>query len=109
MTKEELIIRYSGLESRGKIRFLATCSHYLTIGLRGDYDSTNLEHRIKRLMGANELQHHLSSQIGHHNNEDLKRYPDDVLINILIEKAAFYSLSHELNFALDPAAKVFSE
>ena len=108
MTKPECIERYTALDSKTKVRFLALASFFLTVSLRGDYNNADLEYRVRRLQGTNELQHHLSSELGHHHAEETKRYPDDVLINILAEKAAFYGLSGELASALSWAAK-FSE
>jgi hypothetical protein len=106
MTKQELIERYIALDSSTKVRFLAVCSHSLTISLREDYDSSDLELRVKRLQGANELQHHLSSELLRHHDSDEKRYPDEVLINILLEKAATYNLSGAIGWSLNRALEI---
>ncbi|SNS95751.1 hypothetical protein SAMN05421770_103223 [Granulicella rosea] len=108
MTKQELIDGYSAMSSRAKVQFLALCSFSLTVGMRGLYDLTDSEKRARRLQGANELQHHLSSELGHHDEENEKRYPDDVLINILLEKAAHYGISGEMGYALRQAMKLCS-
>ena len=103
MTKRECIERYAALDPSTKVRFLALASHSLTIALRGDYDHTDTEFRVRLLQGANELQHHLSSELEHHHAEECKRYPDDVLIDILVEKAAYYGLLGDLAWALTRA------
>lgn len=103
MTQAELTIRYSALDSTAKVRFLAIAAHILTVSLRSDYDSPDLPERLHRLQGANELQHHLSAELLHHHDGDLKRYPDDVLIALLIEKAAYYRLGGDLGWAVTQA------
>ncbi len=103
MTQTELTTRYAALDTPAKLRFLALTVHFLSISLRGDYDSTNLPECVHRLQGANELQHHLSAELLHHHDGDPKRYPDDVLIAILIEKAAYYHLAGDLGWALTQA------
>jgi hypothetical protein len=106
MTQAELIDLYRGLDSVGKVRFLASCSYNLTVAMREFYgDEYAAETRAQSLMGANELQHHLASELSHHHEQDEKRYPDDVLLNILFEKAAFYQISPQLGYALRQASR----
>ena len=108
MTESELIQIYTALDSSAKARFLAVLSHQLTVYMRENYgESIANDERIQRLMGANELQHHLSSELRHHLDEDVNRYPDEVLMNILREKAHYYHLSNELQAALIYTAKRF--
>src|SRR5215468_6224288 len=108
MTKSELLQIYTVLDSSAKARFLAGVLHQLTVLMRENYnESIDSGKRIKRLMGANELQHHLSSELRHHLEEDAKRYPDEVLLNILLEKADYYQLPNELQAALIDTAKSF--
>jgi hypothetical protein len=108
MTKLELLQIYTVLDSPTKARFLAALSHQLTICMRENYDeSIDRDKRIRRLMGANELQHHLSSETLHLLEEDTKRYPDEVLLNILLEKAHYYQMPNELQGALIDTAKRF--
>lgn len=110
MTNLELLQIYSALDSSIKPRFLAVLSHQLTVYMRENYDeSISGDQRIKRLMGANELQHHLSSELRHHLDEDVNRYSDEVLMNILHEKARYYHLSNELQGALIYTAKRFGD
>jgi hypothetical protein len=106
MTQPELLDLYCSLESLGKVRFLASCSYNLTVAMREFYgDDYVAETRTQSLMGANELQHHLTSELRHHNERDENRYPDDVLLNILFEKAAFYQISPQLGYALRQASQ----
>jgi hypothetical protein len=108
MTKLELLQIYTGLDSSAKARFLVALSHQLTIRMRENYDeSIDSDKQIKRLMGANELQHHLSSETRHLLEEDTKRYPDEILLNILLEKAHYYYAPNELQEALIYTAKKF--
>jgi hypothetical protein len=58
---------------------------------------------VQAFKGLNELQHQISQHIAHL-GEDSKRYPEDVLWEILYEKAARYGwsahLKQSLNFVL---------
>jgi hypothetical protein len=106
MTKSELLQMYAALDSPAKARFLAVLSNQLTVFMRGDYDeSLDCARRVKRLMGSNELQHNISSELLHHLERDSDRYPDEVLLNIPHEKAHQYGLSNELQQALAVTAK----
>jgi hypothetical protein len=108
MTKSQLLQTYTALDSPAKARFLAVLSNQLTVFMREEYDeSLDSARRIKRLMGANELQHHLSSELRHHLDQDTNRYPDEVLLNILLEKAQYFELSNQLQQALIGTAKKF--
>jgi len=105
MTRPEFIAAYSSLPASDKISFLAQTSHQLTVYLRGSYPDVSGESKLdglslKKLQGANELQHHLSSELRHIHVSNPDRYPDDVLLNILWEKADFYDISEELNHSL---------
>jgi len=106
MANQELLDFYCGLGSSAKVRFLARAAYNLTVELRCDYDDAlDCKMRLQRLQGANELQHHLTAELAHHYNLDEKRYPDDVLFNILIEKAMFYEILPELLSAFSRATK----
>ncbi len=108
MNKSQILQIYTALDSTAKARFLAVLSHQLTILTRGDYDEgIDCATRVKRLMGSNELQHHIISELRHHLDEDPNRYPDEVLLNILFEKAQYYGLSNPLQHALIATVKRF--
>jgi hypothetical protein len=101
MTKTELLELYFGLDSDAKALFLARLSNELTIWMRAEYEeSTDCSKRAKRLMGANELQHHISSELRNHLLKTDDRYPDEVLMNILLEKATYCEISEEFQSAL---------
>jgi hypothetical protein len=110
MTSEQALIRYEALSKESKIRFLTYLSYEITVLLRGTYSNDHdVNSRISKLMGANELQHHISSELGHHIDDDLSRYPDDVFLRILTEKALHYGFSFELNHSLDRSFSKFVE
>ena len=108
MTKSEFLQMYAALDSPAKARFLAVLSNQLTIFMREEYDeSADCARRVKRLMGANELQHNISSELRHHLEGDPDRYPDEVLLSILLEKADNYELSNQLQQALAATTEKF--
>lgn len=98
-TKEHFIDR----PAAGQQMFLASVAFDLTVAFRGlllDLDGSEL---IRALTGVNELQHTLTSQIGALGSGS-SRYPDDLLWQILHEKAAIYGLTEALDRALTFAA-----
>jgi hypothetical protein len=57
-----------------------------------------------QLLGISELQHQLSSQIGHYlDGEEVKLYPVDVFCRILFEKAAYHGVMSGLLTAIKRA------
>jgi hypothetical protein len=97
---DELRSWYFALFDSEKQIFLCFVSHQLTIhGRAFAIDLTGAE-QIKAFQGLNELQHQIS---GHLAAIGLKsdRYPDDVLWNILNEKAASYGLLAHLKQSFD--------
>ncbi len=101
MMLEEAISLYEALEEDKKAQFLTSLSYEITVWLRDTYDERlPADLRMSRLMGGNELQHHLSSQARHHIEQDTERYPDDVFIRILADKAQHYGLSGHFADAL---------
>jgi len=79
-----LISRYQALSDQEKVACLASLSHALTVDARY-YVSERPS--IEKLSVINELQHQISSMIGHLSVKDDKRYPDDVFVRILFDKA----------------------
>jgi hypothetical protein len=91
---------YLALTDSRKQIFLALVSSDLTIHGRGFGLDLSGEEQSRAFKGLNELQHQLSGHIvalglGR------DRYPDDVLWQILTEKAAAYGLSPHLRQSLD--------
>jgi hypothetical protein len=100
MNNDELRNWYLALTDSDKQVFLALVSSDLTIHGRGFglYESGAAQ--TNAFKGLNELQHQIS---GHIAAIGLKhdRYPDDVLWNILHEKAAAYGLTVHLGRSID--------
>jgi hypothetical protein len=91
---------YVALTDSSKQIFLALVSSDLTIHGRGFGLYLSGEEQCRAFKGLNELQHQISGHIvGLGVGRD--RYPDDVLWQILAEKAAAYGLSPHLKQSLD--------
>ena len=92
---------YVGLSDADKLTFLAQVMANLTIQGRAFVDLP-AEQRAKVLWGLNELQHQISNQcvgIG----MSSERYPEEVFLNIIEEKALFYGLSAQLAWSFEYA------
>ena len=96
------------LSAANRAKALNFLSYTLTISAR-DYGQPDSpiqgEAAIKRLLGINELQHKLLSQVGHYMEDDSKAYPVEVFSRILFELAAYYDISGDLNAALRSAGR----
>jgi hypothetical protein len=79
--------------------FLANVGHALTVSGRGFVLDLRGDQVVTALSGLNELQHKISSQIGHLGT-GAQRYPDDVFWQILRETADIYSVGDALNDAV---------
>ena len=91
MIDRELRNWYVALSSSEKQIFLALVAHQLTIHGRAFGLDLSGSEQINAFKGLNELHHQTSSQIVSIGlNHD--RYPDEVLLQMLSEKAAFYGL-----------------
>ena len=97
---EELKVRYLGMSDPQRLIFLARLSNDLTIHGRGFGLDLAGSQQVQAFKGLNELQHQISQHIAHL-GEDSKRYPEDVLWEILQEKAARYGLSAHLKQSLN--------
>ncbi|MGA8669011.1 MAG: hypothetical protein WB679_04015 [Terracidiphilus sp.] len=94
------------LAERAKV--LNLVSFMLTIRARDyglpDSPVQGEEAAIKRLLGINELQHKLLSQVAHYmDGDDSKAYPVSVFSKILFEQAAYYNTVGALNAAFKSA------
>ena len=86
-TVQALIADYSGRSPEQQIRVLCILSFYLTLTGRTLYlFDTSVEHRALGLKIINEIQHSIASQVLPLLEDSPKRYPDDVFINIVVEK-----------------------
>jgi hypothetical protein len=89
-----------------KILFLSLLAHEITIGARGAYpEQVEKDEDTNKLVTFNELQHNITSQVAHMLAKDDKRYPDEVLIDILFEKAQTGGCGSDLIVAFDFAYK----
>jgi len=97
---DELRDWYLALSDSDKQVFLSLVSNQLTIhGRCFGLDLAGVE-QTNAFKGLNELQHQISSHIAAIGLRR-DRYPDEVLWNILDEKAAFYGLLAHLKQSLD--------
>ena len=100
MNDDDLRNWYLGLTDPDKQVFLGLVSNSLTIHGRAFGLDLSGEQQIRAFRGLNELQHQISGHIvGLGLGGD--RYPDDVLWEILAEKAAAYGLSAHLRQSLE--------
>ena len=96
----------AGMSLPERARTLNRIAHDLTICTR-EFEAATEPFKepaivIKRLIGLSELQHHLSSQIGHYmDGEEIKVYPIDVFAQILFEKAIQYQILPSLKGAIN--------
>jgi hypothetical protein len=97
---EELKDRYLVMSDRQKLVLLAWLSHQLTIHGRAFGLDLTGNQQAQAFKGLNELQRQISQHIAHL-GKDSKRYPEDVLWEILHEKAARYGLSAHLKQSLN--------
>jgi hypothetical protein len=86
---------YLKLPDDKKQVFLAIVAHQLTIHARYVVHEFSGEQQTAALKGLNELQHQISSHVAAIGLA-AERYPDDVLWDILEEKAVQYQVSPEL-------------
>jgi hypothetical protein len=96
----ELKVRYLAMSDRQRLLFLARLSYELTIHGRAFGLDLAGNEQVEAYKGLNELQHQISQHIAHL-GEDSKRYPEDVLWEILDETAARYGLAAHLKQSLN--------
>jgi hypothetical protein len=100
MNNDDVREWYLALSEPEKQIFLALVSNDLTIHGRYFGQSVSAQQQSRALIGLNELQHQISSHIaGIGLGRD--RYPDEVLWNILAEKATAYGLGAHLKKSLE--------
>jgi hypothetical protein len=95
----------NGLSLAERAKALTRVSYQLTIHAR-DYLLASAEQEksaaARKLMGINELQHKLTSQIGHYlEGEQNAVYPADVFSRILSETATQYGIRATLTTAME--------
>jgi hypothetical protein len=87
MTTDEAIAVFSSYSPDEKKEFLAQLMYELTVVARDSYvpeeDGLTNPQRVRRI---NEVQHRLSAFLGKLLRDDPQRYPDDVLVRIVLEQ-----------------------
>ncbi len=90
MTVEEAIEIFSNLTADEQKSFLAHLTHYLTIVARDTYEAeTEKIINQAKMRRINEIQHRLLSHLITLLENSSERYPDDVLIRIVLENTDF--------------------
>jgi hypothetical protein len=85
MTVEEAIAAFSGMSSDEQIWFLVGYGYWLTIEARGAYaDGIDAPPDAAFLGKINEIQHRVFGHLSHLLDSDGERYPDDVLVKIIV-------------------------
>ena len=85
MTPDEAVSAYSTLSAADQLRVLADYAHDLTIIARGTYiPQTEDIADPQRLRLLNEVQHRVTGHMRHLISGNTERYPDDVIVRIII-------------------------
>ena len=85
MTPEEAIAAYSALPASEQLRVLADYAHDVTVIARGTYvPQTEDIADPSRLRLLNEVQHRVTGHMRHLISGNTKRYPDDMIVRIVI-------------------------
>lgn len=98
MTVHHAIETFSGYSSQEKVDFLLHLAHALSILARDTYevgsDGLTDPPRLRRI---NELQHRVLSFLIALKKNDAKRYPDDILMRLILEHPDDLELQRQLN------------
>lgn len=109
MTTDEAIAVFSSYSSEEKKEFLAQLMYELTIVARDSYapqeDGLTNPQRVRLI---NEVQHRLSAFLGALLRDDPRRYPDDVLVRIVLEESGDDVLSQHIMAAFANAHRLTS-
>lgn len=95
---------FAQLSREDKVRFLSRLAWELTVVARDSYEpgTEQLLHPA-RVRAVNELQHSLLGYLVALTNDDTHRYPDDVLVAILLEEDRDAQLRQQVAYAFDRA------
>ena len=100
MTADEAVHVFSSYSRREKEEFLAQLMYELTLVVRESYevggDSLSEPQRVKRI---NEVQHRISAFLLALLRDESQRYPDDVLVRIILEQPEDAVLGRQLSEA----------
>ncbi|HLL16925.1 MAG TPA: hypothetical protein VK388_17830 [Pyrinomonadaceae bacterium] len=97
MTSDQAITAFISYSSDEKAEFIAQLIYELTLLARESYETggDGLDDP-KRVRHINELQHHTSAYLSALLRSDAGRYPDDVLVRIVLDHADDPGLSRQL-------------
>lgn len=97
---------FSSLSSHDKIRFLARLGWELTVAGRDAYEpqTEELIHPA-RLRDINEVQHRVLEHLYCLASDISERYPDDVLVAIILEKGPDRVLNEQVQYAFERAVE----
>jgi hypothetical protein len=88
MTSDEVKSAFLSMSPTRKTQVLLLLAHNLTVCARAAYLPEVSDHLArKRLRALNETLHIVTGQVTHMVLGNAKRYPDDVFMDILVEKA----------------------
>jgi hypothetical protein len=98
--------RFFDMSEKEKICFLSRLGWELTMVGRDAYapQTEELTHPA-RLRAINEIQHRIFSHLYSMSSHDTQRYPDDVLVAILLEESPDRVLKGQVQAAFDRAAE----
>jgi hypothetical protein len=97
---------FSSLSTNDQIRFLARFGWELTIAGRDTYvPQTEALRYPARLRAINEVQHRILAHIYALASSDSRRYPDDVLVAIVLDENGDRELNEQIRHAFDRAAE----
>lgn len=106
MTTQELVACLAGMPVERKIAVLAALSFQLTICARASYPGqTDDAESLKALTLFNELQHQITGFLEQLAAGDEERYPEDVFIQVLEQKAQAGGRAPELQWAFERALR----
>ena len=98
MTVDEAIAAFSSYSAEEKREFLAQLMYELTVVARGCYEvGTERLTEPERMRRINEVQHRVGAFLWAMLRNDPKRYPDDILVRIVLEQPNDEVLGRELN------------
>jgi hypothetical protein len=100
MSVEEAIAIFSSYHLKEKEEFLAHLAYELTIIARDSYEAgENGLTNPRRVRRINEIQHRLSAFLWALLRNDSQRYPDEVLVRIVLEQTDDSALERQISEA----------
>jgi hypothetical protein len=109
MNVNEATVFFKNLPADEQAKFLALFSHNLTVSARISYEVGTENITNPRLIREiNEIQHRVSMQIYLLLDNNSEPYPDDVLMQIILEHSENKELEAEVMWAFEQVADRFS-